>query len=313
MSGSMPLLDIHGLGIDFDTPDGLACVVEDVSLAVAPGECVALVGESGCGKSVTARAVVGLLDPRTARVRGNLRFDGSPLDPEGGGRRTLLGSEIAFVPQDPMAALNPTFTVEDQMRAVYRGERDEYAPERVLRDVGVDDPERILASWPFQLSGGLVQRVLVGMALLNAPRLVLADEPATALDVQVQRQALDRLRRSVDEDRMGLLLISHDLGLVRRYADRICVMYAGRIVERADTEVIFDRPAHPYTQALLASLPSMDGARMPSAIEGELPDYTAALTGCRFRPRCPHAGEACREPVALRGVEDGHEAACVLC
>lgn len=313
MSDGPGLLEVRGLGIDFDTPDGVACVVDDVSFTVAPGECVALVGESGCGKSITAKAIVGLLDHRRARVRGSMRFEGTELDPGGRGRRAVLGSRIAVVPQDPMAALNPTFPVHDQMRAVYRGVEERYDPGRALRDVGVDDPERILSSFPFQLSGGLAQRVLVGMALLNAPGLVLADEPATALDTRVQRQALDRLRRSVDEERMGLLLISHDLGLVRRYADRILVMYAGHIVEEAPTDALFDRPAHPYTCALLAALPSMDGVRIPSSIDGELPDYTAIPEGCRFRPRCPHALEACVDPVHLREVGDAHRAACVRC
>jgi peptide/nickel transport system ATP-binding protein len=313
MSDLPGLLEVCGLGIDFDTPEGVARVVDDVSFTVAPGECVALVGESGCGKSITAKAIVGLLDHRRASVRGTIRFEGTELDRRGRGRRALLGSRIAVVPQDPMAALNPTFQVHDQMRAVYRGVENRYDPDGALRDVGVEDPERILSSWPFQLSGGLAQRVLVGMALLNAPRLVLADEPATALDVRVQQQALDRLRRSVDEDRMGLLLISHDLGLVRRYADRIFVMYAGRIVEEAPADALFDRPAHPYTRALLAALPSMDGTRIPSSIDGDLPDYTAVPEGCRFRPRCPHASEPCVHPVGLREVGDAHRAACVLC
>lgn len=314
------LLTIDDLHLKFKLYEGGAHVLNGVSLHVDRGERVAIVGESGCGKSVTLRLILGLLRQGNVQTTGNIDFDGVDMvrtTPRV--LRSLRGRRISTVFQDPLASLNPTFTIFDQMRTVImRGSPKlsnlEYRAKAAtaLEQVAIGDAQRVLDSYPFQLSGGLNQRVLIAMALVNSPELVLADEPGTALDVSVQEQTLRLMRSLTDRVGSAVLLITHNLGVVREFADRVYVMYAGNVVEAATTEQLFNAPKHPYTQALLASVPKLTGDTMPEGIDGIVPDYTKAPAGCRFHPRCPFATEACKQPQPMRRVGGGHEVACVL-
>ena len=221
--------------------------------------------------------------------------------------------------QDPVAALNPVFTIEDQLRAVIRrGKRAVSRSQafKIARDgllaAAINDPERVLASYPFQLSGGLNQRVMIAMALINQPSLVLADEPGTALDVTVQAQTLALMQDLTEAAGAAVLLITHNLGVVRNFAQRVYVMYAGRIVEQAPVRTLFSSPLHPYTQALFAAVPRLTGEALPQGIEGFVPDYRHPPPGCRFQPRCPKASNDCLRPPPRIEVSPGHEVACVL-
>lgn len=314
------LLTIDDLHLKFKLYEGNAHVLNGVSLYVDRGERVAIVGESGCGKSVTLRLILGLLRQGNVETTGTIDFDGVDMirtPPRA--LQSLRGRRISTVFQDPMASLNPTFTIFDQMRTVIkrgspRLRNKEYRAKAVqaLEQVAIGDAERVLDAFPFQLSGGLNQRVLIAMALVNSPELVLADEPGTALDVSVQEQTLRLMRGLTDQAGSAVLLITHNLGVVREFADRVYVMYAGNVVEAATTEQLFNSPKHPYTQALLASVPKLTGTQMPEGIDGIVPDYTKAPAGCRFHPRCPFATEACRQPQPMRSVGGGHEVACLL-
>ena len=316
----MPLLDIRDLCVEFSVFEGLSRVVEGVSLAVRRGEKVAIVGESGCGKSVTARVVLGLLRERNVSIRGNVRFDGEELlaYPERKWRR-VRGRRIAMIFQDPEAALNPVFTVGAQLATVARrggsagSRRAAYKlSEEMLRRVAVDDPYRVLNSYPFQLSGGLNQRILISMALINRPDLVIADEPGTALDVTVQQQTLQLMNDLTRADGAAVLLITHNLGVVREFAERVYVMYAGNIVEESTTEQLFRSPQHPYTKALLRAVPRLSARVSPVGIDGSVPDYVSLPPGCRFSPRCPHVRESCNAPVPMVGTAGDTRVRCVL-
>ena len=316
----MPLLEIQDLAVDFAVFEGLSKVIEGVSLAVRRGEKVAIVGESGCGKSVTARVILGLLRERNISIRGSVRFDGEELLAISERRwRRIRGRRISMIFQDPEAALNPVFTVGTQLATAARrggsaqGRASAYELcERMLRSVAVDDPYRVLNSYPFQLSGGLNQRILISMALINRPDLVIADEPGTALDVTVQQQTLrlmDELTRAYGA---AVLLITHNLGVVREFAERVYVMYAGNIVEEATTEQLFRSPQHPYTQALLRAVPRLSANITPIGIDGGIPDYVSPPTGCRFAPRCPHARAGCDTPIQMYDVSAGGRVRCIL-
>ena len=229
------------------------------------------------------------------------------------------GSRISMIFQDPMASLNPTFKVRDQLlKVIRRGGRAGSAREAYeiacagLRQVAIVDPDRILAAYPFQLSGGLAQRVMITMALVNRPELVLADEPGSALDVTVQEQTLRLMHELTQDAGAAVLLITHNLGVVREFAQRVYVMYAGTIVEEADVETLFREPAHPYTRALLEAVPKLTGAGLPRPIEGIVPDYTATPSGCRFHPRCEFAEAACHEMPPVIELGSRHRVACVL-
>jgi peptide/nickel transport system ATP-binding protein len=281
---------------------------------------VAVVGESGCGKSVMLRAILGLLDPKRSIVEGRIAFDGRDLgtDPNAAMRRDLRGRRVTMIFQDPSAALNPVFTIGEQLvevmarkRRTGRSEALEQAREG-LRQVAIEEPDRVLASYPFQLSGGMNQRVMITMALVNRPDLVLADEPGTALDVTVQNQTLRLMRRLTTESGAAVMLITHNLGVVREFAERVYVMYAGAIVEEAPVRELFASPKHPYTQALLAAVPRLSGAELPKPIAGMIPDFMDPPPGCRFHPRCPFAQERCRQPPPRIAVGAGHSVACVL-
>jgi peptide/nickel transport system ATP-binding protein len=321
MTADAPLLEVDGLALRLDGLDGTAHILNGVRLAVSAGERVALVGESGCGKTLTARLIMGLFHVRGTRVEGRITFDGDDLlrlDARGWDR--LRGRRIAMIFQDPVAALNPVFTVEDQLTTVIRrgdrGGRGREAARAVAREalaaVSISDPDRVLASYPFQLSGGLNQRVMIAMALVNRPALVLADEPGTALDVTVQAQTLALMSELTRAVGAAVLLITHNLGVVRNFAQRVYVMYAGSIVEEAPVADLFAAPRHPYTQALFAAVPRLTGAHLPVGIEGGVPDYRDPPPGCRFHPRCPHARDECRRPPPVVTVGPGHSVACVL-
>jgi oligopeptide/dipeptide ABC transporter ATP-binding protein len=302
-----PLLAVEGLSVAID---GVR-ITEDVSFTVGRGEAVALVGESGCGKSVTARAILRLLPTPPATIEaGHVRLGGRDLLPLGErDLRAVRGREVGFVFQQPMSALNPVLTVGEQIAERlrrHRGLKRREALEKttdLLRQVGIPDPARRAQAWPHQLSGGMCQRVMVAMALACDPALLIADEPTTALDVTIQAQILDLIRTQQRTRDMALLLITHDLALVAGAVDRIVVMYAGQVVEAGPVAAIFDRPRHPYTRGLLMSVP---GATPPGpdgrlrSIHGVVPRPKDFPRGCRFAPRCDRATDACRQaPVPL--------------
>lgn len=315
-----PLLKVSDLHLRFKLFEGVSHVLKGVSLEVGRGERVAVVGESGCGKSVTLRLIMGLVGQSNAQVAGRVEFDGiDMLNSPARKLRELRGRRICPIFQDPMASLNPTFTIFDQIRVVIRRGHPKQSTKAVyalaksaLAQVAITDPERVLNAYPFQLSGGLNQRVLIAMALVNQPDLILADEPGTALDVSVQEQTLRLMRGLTEQQGSAVLLITHNLGVVREFADRVYVMYAGSVVEEGTAQHIFASPKHPYTRALMASVPKLSGGALPQGIDGFVPDYTKPPPGCRFHPRCPFAREACKEDQPLLELGDGHKAACVL-
>jgi peptide/nickel transport system ATP-binding protein len=291
-----PLISLANLAASFD---GVR-VLHGVDLTIRRGEAVGLVGESGSGKSVTWLAALGLL-PAKAAVAGSATLDGEEL--VGAPPKTLervRGGRVAMIFQDPTSALNPVLTVGRQLRealALHRGLAGDAArreARRLFDLVGIPDPDRRLSAYPHELSGGQNQRVMIAMALAGEPDLLIADEPTTALDVTIQAQILDLIGEVRRETGMALVLISHDLGVIAETCDRVAVMYAGRIVEEAPVERLFDEPLHPYTQGLLASLPPLDGPRQRlRSIPGTVPDPRAIPVGCAFAPRCPAAHVAC--------------------
>lgn len=314
-----PLLAVEDLHLRVRRYEGVHHILNGVGFALAAGERMAIVGESGCGKSLTARVLLGLLDRRRMTLSGRVTYAGQDLlTLSERGWRALRGRRMAMIFQDPSTALNPVFTVGDQLRTVIRrGQGVGRAAAQsqalaMLEAVAIPDPARVLAAFPFQLSGGLAQRVLIAMALVNRPDLIVADEPGTALDVTVQEQTLRLMRRLAEERGAAVILITHNLGVVRRFAERVCVMYGGSIVEQGPVEAIFAHPAHPYTQALLRAVPRLTGGALPEGIDGTVPDYLSPPTGCRFRPRCPQADQSCAAPQPMRPISPGHAAACRL-
>lgn len=314
------LLTISDLHLRFRVFEGQAHVLNGIGLRVEAGERVAIVGESGCGKSLTARVILGLVHGRRAAIQGRVEFEGKDLLHQSERQwRRLRGRRISLVFQDPSAALNPVFTVGDQLATVIlrggtaRRRKEAMAIARAaLTRVAISDPDRVLASYPFQLSGGLNQRILITMALINHPALVIADEPGTALDVTVQAQTLRLMRALTEEAGAAVLLITHNLGVVREFASRVYVMYAGQVVEEAPAATLFEAPRHPYTRALLAAVPKLSGGALPAAIEGDVPSYLDPPSGCRFRPRCPHAHAACCELPPVVATAPDQKVACVL-
>jgi len=300
----MALLEVADLHVAFPGAGGEVAAVCGVDLVVEPGEVVGVVGESGCGKSATALALMGLVEaPGVVRAAG-VRFNGeSLLAASPARRRALLGKEMAMVFQEPATSLNPCFTIGAQIDEVLRTHTalDRRARrERVLDlmgAVGIPDPQARLDAYPHQLSGGMNQRAMIAMAIACHPRLLVADEPTTALDVTIQAQILDLLQRLQAREGMSLLLITHDLAVLSQVAGRVLVMYAGQVVESAPLERLVQAPAHPYTAALLASLPGTGEARRSrlNAIPGSVPDPAAPPSGCRFHPRCPRAQARCRD------------------
>ncbi len=280
-----PVLDIRDLHLSFKGYGGLSEVLHGISLRIEQGQKVALVGESGSGKSVTARIVLGLLqETRTARIKGAVEFDGRDIGAMSARQRAALrGTEMSMIFQDPTSSLNPTFTIGRQFREVL-GRRDpgigraasDARATQMLTEVSIPDPARVLAAYPFQLSGGMNQRVMIAMALANRPKLLLADEPGTALDVSVQAQTLHLMRELVDDHGTSVLFISHNLGVVREFADRLYVIYRGRIVEEGPAAAIFADPRHAYTRALMDAVPRITGGGLPDVPEVS-EDFVAPL------------------------------------
>jgi len=302
LNAARALLEVDRLTVEFPAGDTSLVAVDDVSFAVGAGEVVGIVGESGSGKSVTALSLLGLVD-EPGRVRAErLAFAGRDLQRMSAAeRRALLGGEIGMIFQDPMTSLNPSFTVAFQlMEAIALHERGSRRARRaraleLLKDVEIADAERRLEVFPHQLSGGMSQRVMLAMAIACNPRLVIADEPTTALDVTVQAQMLALLLRLQRERGMALVLITHDLGVVAEVAQRVLVMYAGQIVESATAAELFATPRHPYTEALLASLPERNaGNRRLASLAGVVPGAYDRPAGCLLSPRCPYVRDRCR-------------------
>jgi peptide/nickel transport system ATP-binding protein len=313
------LLALEHVDVGFATEDGRVSAVSDVSLSVSEGEIFGLVGESGCGKTTLAMALMGLL-PATAHVAGSVRFQGLELlglPPEE--LRKLRGDRISMIFQDPMTSLDPTFPVGEQVAetiTAHRDVNDARARERalgLLGEVGIPEPERRFGDAPHRLSGGMRQRIVIATALANEPALVLADEPTTALDVTIQAQVLDLLRDLRTRLQTTIVLITHDLGVVAQICDRVGVMYAGQLVEVAPVSEIFRSPRHPYTQALLAALPTQQ--QVPGSlrvIPGRVPNLADPPPGCRFSTRCPYVMDVCATVPPLAHETDEHLIACWL-
>ena len=315
------LLDIGDLSVVFRTERGEVRAVNSVSLSIEAGETLAIVGESGSGKSVTALSILRLLGAAGRIETGAIRFEGEDLVRANDARmRAIRGNRIAMIFQEPMSSLNPTLTIGRQVAEpirLHRGVAWEEAlaqAGRLLETVAIPDAVKRLSDYPHQFSGGMRQRVMIAMALACEPRLLIADEPTTALDVTVQAQILDLLKSLTRESGVALMLITHDLGLVARYADRVAVMYAGRIIETAPVRELFGQPRHPYTRGLMTSAPgaAQQVRQRLHAIGGQPPDLAALPPGCAFAPRCPLVEDACRAgPPALRQAGPSHTYACV--
>jgi len=313
------LLELRNLTVSFATDDGIVQAVDGIDLALRRGRTLGLVGESGCGKSVTSLAVMGLLPTENSTVSGEVHFEGRDLlKIPVNELRDLRGARLAMIFQEPMTSLNPSYTIGNQIiEAIQRHQGLGAAQARtraieVLRLVRIPSPERRVDDYPHKLSGGMRQRAMIAMALACGPQLLIADEPTTALDVTIQAQILDLMRGLRRDTGTAIILITHDLGVVAEMADDVAVMYAGQIVERAPVDALFARPEHPYTVGLLGSIPKIDQKRerLPS-IEGRVPDMAHPPAGCRFAARCPFVEPACREAVPpLVEVAAGHLSRC---
>jgi len=314
------LLEVRDLKTWFTSDYGEFRAVDGVSFILEAGRTLGIVGESGCGKSVTALSVMGLVPQPPGRIAGGeILFDGVDLlRLSSDAMRELRGDRIAMIFQEPMTSLNPVFTIGEQIaegilrhRAMSREAAKARALE-MLRRVRIPSPERRYDDYPHRLSGGMRQRVMIAMALACGPKLLIADEPTTALDVTIQAQILDLMRTLRDETGTAIVLITHDLGVIAELADDVAVMYAGRIVEHASVAALFAQPQHPYTIGLLGSIPKLhlEQDRL-AAIEGQVPNPLNPVTGCAFHPRCPFADDSCRQAVpVLADVGAGHRAAC---
>ena len=326
--GQPPLLSIEDFRLDFDTFDGVYRAIDGVSFDLAAGESLGIVGETGCGKSVTAKSILGLVPAPPARVvSGRIRYAGEDLLAAGEARlRALRGVEIAMIFQDPMTYLNPVFTIGQQLMDVIlahqrvrpqserlgRREAREHAIE-MLRRVHLPNPERQMRAYPHQLSGGMRQRVLIAQALSGNPRLLIADEPTTALDVTIQAQILDLIAELMEDLDLSVIMISHDLGVVANLCRRVIVMYAGQVVEDASVPRLFSSPGHPYTRGLLRAVPHPGRkASALAGIPGTLPNLYDPPPGCRFQQRCVHAMPACAGGIPLYELGPEQRVACLL-
>jgi len=305
-----PLLAVEGLRVEFPTRHGTLVAVDGVSLSIAPGEVLGVVGESGAGKSLTGAAIIGLIDPPGRIGGGEVTLDGRRIDnlpPEA--MRRVRGREIGAVFQDPLTSLNPLYTVGRQLVETITTHLDLSPREarrralELLAEVGIPAPERRFHHYPHQFSGGMRQRVVIALALAAKPKLIIADEPTTALDVSIQAQIIALLKRLCREHGAAVMLITHDMGVIAETADRVTVMYAGRVVEVGPVADVIHRPQHPYTKGLMGSIPSIVAEREQLAqIDGVMPRLDAIPAGCAFHPRCPHAFDRCRRdrPELLR-------------
>jgi oligopeptide/dipeptide ABC transporter ATP-binding protein len=323
-SSGMSLLEVRNLKTYFATKRGVARSVDDVSFTLDRGETLSLVGESGCGKSVTALSIMRLVSPPGRIIDGEVLFEGRDLVKLGEGEmRGIRGDEIAMIFQDPMTSLNPVYTVGEQIaeairlhRGVSKREAWNQAIEG-MRDVAIPAPQVRAKNYPHEMSGGMRQRIMIAMALACDPKLLIADEPTTALDVTIQAQILDLLTELREKRHLALLLITHDLGIVAETADRVAVMYAGKIVELTSVRELFRNPRHPYTEGLLRSVPQLEETngekkRRLHTIEGVVPNPMSLPPGCRFAPRCEHVQEKCRKgEISLIEIDSGHSTRCI--
>lgn len=314
------LLDVKGLTVQFHTPDGPVEVVSSVDFHVNKGETVGLVGESGCGKSVSSMAIMGLIpSPPAKQIGGEIWFQEKNLLAQSPDYlRSIRGNSMSMIFQDPMSSLDPAFTVGSQIdeamqfhQKITANEAKERSIE-LLRRVGISNPELRYQEYPHQLSGGMRQRVMIAMALACNPQLIIADEPTTALDVTVQAQILDLLNDLRQTFGSAIIMITHDMGVVAETCDRVMVMYAGQIVEEAPTEVLFDQTAHPYTEGLLRSIPKISGKKVKLySIPGSVPLQRDMPKGCRFHPRCSYATSLCQEKdPPIQELAPGHRVKC---
>jgi len=317
-----PILEVRDLEVEFAVDDGKIKVLDGVSFQVAPGKTLGIVGESGCGKSVTSLAIMGLLPrPHGQVVGGSIRFQGEELlnlPPEQ--MYKVRGNRISMIFQEPMTALNPVQTVGDQLMEVFRLHRPDYSKAQrrdaaiaMLQKVGIPEPAQRFAAYPHNLSGGMRQRVMIAMALACEPALLICDEPTTALDVTIQAQILDLMKELQAQTGMAIIFITHDLGVVAELCDEVVVMYAGRAVERADIYELFDHPRHPYTHGLMASIPRLEDVpkSLLKTIKGQVPALHEMPAGCRFSNRCPHATPLCVETIPVtEQLSERHGVAC---
>lgn len=317
----MALLEVSGLKVEFKSDFGKRTVTDDVALYVNSGETLGIVGESGCGKSVTVHSILGLLPSNAKILTGEALFDGTDLcklsEKE---LDRIRGRDIGMIFQDALTALNPVFTVGsqivEQIRAHLKlGKKEaENKALGLLEEVGIADPRGAMKKYPHELSGGQRQRVMIAMALSCNPRLLIADEPTTALDVTIQAQIMDLIGRLMKRSSMAMILITHDIGLIAQIADRVAVMYAGQIIEEAGVHELFKNPMHPYTKALLNSAPSIDDeeGRVLEAIKGSVPEDYTDMTGCRFAGRCSCVHEGCEARQSYEEKNDEHFVRCNL-
>jgi len=318
------LLKIEDLHVEFKGYGGTLKVLDGVDFRMHAGENVGLVGETGCGKTTTMKSILRILPMPPARItRGKIYFKGRDvLEMKQSELQRVRSEGISMIFQDPTAALNPVFTVGEQLRAVVQHSVEgkhlskKEIRERTLkplRDVSLPDPERMLNTYPIQLSGGMRQRICIAMALVASRELLIADEPGTSLDVTIQDQILRLLQDLVEDRDVSVILITHTLGVVRETTDRVYVMYAGRMVEVADTQALFNDPLHPYTHGLMEAVPRITGGGVADGIAGRIPDYMNPPEGCRFHPRCPRGMSICQqEKPRFYQVDDNHEVACFL-
>ncbi len=328
-----PILEINDLKVQFNTYEGVAKVLDGVNISVEKGEAVALVGETGCGKSLTTKSILGLVP--TAKIKGEIRFNGESIYNDSVDKRSQVrGGNISLIMQNPMSSLNPVFTIGEQMADIImygndKGTVKDYLKQKlqlkkaerkeaikkakeVLGEVQISSPERVLTSYPNELSGGMRQRVLIGMSLLTDPDLLIADEPGTALDVTTEAKILEILANIVETRETSIIYITHDLGVAHEVSDKVNVMYAGQIVEKSETSEMFKGPKHPYARTLLSSVPSLSTG-IGEGADGSVPNYVTVESQCRFADRCDFAESTCREiRPDKREVNKDHEVFCHL-
>ena len=324
MSDTNRAVDIRNLFVEYKTYAGMVKVLNGVNFNVDAGEKVAIVGETGCGKTTTVKSILRILSSNSRIPKGEIFFRGRDvLKMKDGEVKQLRGAGLSMIFQDPTMSLNPVFTIGEQMFEAIRNSGQEGCTRKdvqqelavkALKETSMPDPERILLSYPFQLSGGMRQRVCIAMSLATPRDVVIADEPTTNLDVTIQDQVLKILKDRVESKNSSLILITHSLGVARETSDRIYVMYAGNMVETAPTAELFKRQLHPYTQALMRCIPRLSGGGVAEGIPGRIPNYLDPPKGCRFAPRCPRAVKRCHEEKPeFYDAGSGHQAACFHC
>lgn len=317
--GSNPLLKVNHLQTIFSTEEGKVTAVDDVTFSVEKGETVGIVGESGCGKSVTSESIIRLLNEDTTEYKGEVIFEGENLLTLGSSEmRKIRGNKISMIFQDPMTSLNPVETIGDQIseaimihQHVKKSEARKIAI-RMIEITGIPGPEKRVDEYPHEISGGMRQRILIAMALACNPKVLIADEPTTALDVTIQAQILELIEKLKKELEMGVIMITHDLGVVAEICDKVVVMYLGQVIEEGDVKDIFSTPLHPYTKGLLKSIPQLDGDRSKElhVIKGVVPALNAVPSGCRFAPRCEFASDICKQEPKLEETANGQKVRC---